>query len=293
MTETILEVAGVEKKFKGFHLDNISFAQPKGSIMGFVGENGAGKTTTIKLILNMIRRDAGEIQVLGLDNIRDELAVKEQVGVVLDESFINQMLTPQDMEKIFRRIYRAYDSRLYFEFLDRFELPRKKAVKEFSKGMRMKLAIAAALSHHPRFLILDEATSGLDPIVRNEILDLFLEFIQDEEKAIFFSSHITNDLDKIADYITFLHKGSIIFSEARDRLNEKYGIMRCGSDEFSLVDPADLVAYRKNQFGYEMLVRDKESMRRKYRGLVIDNAAIDEIMYFYVKGTRVAGGKRS
>ncbi len=279
-----LELHKVNKTYRDFTLKDVSFTLPEGSIMGFVGENGAGKTTTIKLILNLIQRQSGSIKLFGLDNIKDEKRVKEQLGVVFDESYFHGNLRPMDVARIMKNIYRNWDDKLFARYLETFKLPVGKMLKEYSKGMKMKLSIATALAHHPRFLILDEATSGLDPVVRNEIMDIFLDFIQDERHAILLSSHITSDIERIADYITFIHEGEIVFSESKDRLLDEYGIMHCTARDLDRIDSELIVGSRVSQFGCEALVRDKRMMRNRFRGLVIDDATLEAIMLFYVRG---------
>lgn len=232
----ILKVENLTKHYSDFKLNDISFNLPKGSIMGLIGENGAGKTTTIKLILNLIKKDNGKIKIFGLDNIDHELKIKQNVGVVLDESYFHDNLKPKDISIIMRNIYEKWDNKKFLEYINKFKLPKDKIIKDYSKGMKMKLSIAAALSHNPKLLILDEPTGGLDPVVRSEILDIFLDFIQDEEKSILFSTHVTGDLDKIADYITFIHKGNLVFTESNDKINDNYGIIKCGINEFNKID---------------------------------------------------------
>ena len=279
----ILSIEKTYKTYDDFTLKNINLNVPKGIIMGLVGENGAGKTTTIKLILNLIKRDKGSIKIFGLDNIQKEMEIKERIGVVMDESNFYTDLNPNDISKIMSNIYANWDNDTFFDYLKQFNIPRKKTIKDLSKGMKMKLSIAVALSHKPDLLILDEPTSGLDPIVRNEILDIFQDFIQDEEKSILFSTHITSDLDKIADYITFIHKGEIIFSKEKDGLINDYGIIKCGKDDFNKIDSKDVVGYRKNQFGYEILVINRQLSEIKYKGLTIDSVNLEDIMLFYIR----------
>lgn len=283
MTNAI-EVSNLSKRFDRFQLKNVNITLPEGSIMGFIGENGAGKTTTIKLLLNQLRPDSGTVRILGRDNITDEKSIKNDIGVVFDESYFHDNIKPKHISKIMGRIYTNWDEALFAEYLNRFDLPADTVIKKYSRGMKMKLAIATALSHHPRLLLLDEATSGLDPVVRNEILDIFLEFIQDEEHSILFSSHITSDLEKVADYVTFLHEGEIIFSESKDDLIYDYGMLLCGKDDFQTVDQGDIIGHRESRFGHEILVRNKEQMKQKYKGLTIDHVTIEDIMLFYVKG---------
>ncbi len=284
--DNILKISNLCKDYPSFHLQDVSFTVPNGSIVGFVGENGAGKTTTIKLILNEIKRDGGSVQIFGLDNKKDEQKIKEQIGVVFDESYFHGEFKAGDIASILRSVFQTWDDGLFDRYLNQFKLPKNKMIKEYSKGMKMKLSIASALAHHPRLLILDEATSGLDPVVRSEILDLFLDFIQDESHSVLFSSHITGDLEKVADYVVFIHEGKIIFDRSKDDLIYQYGIVKCGPKDFQRIDPDDLVRRRKTDFGYEALVTDREAARRKYPGLVIDPATIDNIMLMYVKGDR-------
>lgn len=284
--EPVIEVENLCKEYESFRLQNVSFKLPKGSIMGFIGENGAGKTTTIKLILNLISRQSGKIKVMNMDNIHDEKRMKEDIGVVFDESYFHENLTPNEISKVLRFIYRRWDEKLYQGYLKQFNIPADKTIKQLSKGMKMKLSIATALSHHPKVLILDEATSGLDPVMRNEILDLFMEFIQDEEHAILISSHIINDLEKIADYITFIHEGKIVLSEQKDVLLQSYGICKCGQRDFDQMAREDRIGVRKNQFGYEVLVKAKSHIRRKYPSMMIEPCSLEDIMLFYVRGEK-------
>ncbi len=281
-----MKIEHLTKYYNDFTLKDIDFNIPKGSIMGLVGENGAGKTTTIKLILNIIKRDKGSIRIFGLDNIENEMEVKERIGVVLDESNFYIDLNPNDISKVMENIYKSWDNNTFFSYLKQFNLPKNKKIRDLSKGMKMKLSIAVALSHKPDLLILDEPTSGLDPIVRNEVLDIFLDFIQDEEKSILFSTHITSDLDKIADYITFIHKGELILTENKDALINDYGIIKCGKEDFNKMDKMDIIGYRKNQFGYEILISNKERAQMKYKGLTLDSVNLEDIMLFYIRGER-------
>ncbi|WMJ23827.1 ABC transporter ATP-binding protein [Paludicola sp. MB14-C6] len=287
MTDYCLQIEKLSKNYQDFHLSNVNLNLPKGSIMGFVGENGAGKTTTIKAILNLIHKDSGTIKIFGLDHENNEKKIKQDIGVVLDESNFPQNLTPLDIAKILSNIYTNWDNTLFLNYLKRFALPEGKVIKEFSKGMNMKLLIACALAHKPKLLILDEATSGLDPVVRSEILDVFLEFIQDEEHSILLSSHITSDLEKVADYITFIHQGRILFSESKDKLIYEYGILKCKASDFQLMDKKKMIAYRKNEFGVDVLVTDKHYFSKTYSNVVVDQTSIDEMMLLFVKGERL------
>lgn len=282
----ILEIKDLCKKYDKFELKNVNINLPKGMIMGLIGENGAGKTTTIKAILNTLSDYIGEIKVFGLDNKREEKKVKEDIGVVLDDSFLSEYLSPKDINKIMRNFYKNWDEKLFFKYMEDFKLPIEKMSKEYSSGMKMKLKIATALSHHPKFLILDEPTSGLDPVARNDILDIFQEFIQDEEHGILVSSHITSDLEHIADYITFISEGNIIFTKTRDELLESYGIAKCTKEEFEKIDKNDYIKYKQNRYEYEVLIENKIEFNKKYNISVIDKPTIEEIMVIYIKGAK-------
>ena len=284
--ENILEIKNLSKKYKEFELKNVNLSLPKGTIMGFVGENGAGKTTTIRAILNLIKRDSGEIKIFGSKLEGNEKEIKENIGILLDDSFLSEYLTPLDLNKIMKNVYKNWDEELYFKYLDEFKLPKNKIVKTFSNGMRMKVRIAIALSHHPKLLILDEPTSGLDPVARNEILDIFQDFIQDEENGILVSSHITSDLEHVADFITFINEGEIVFSKTKDEILDNFGIAKCTEEEFKKIDKNDFVKFRKSKYEYDVLIENKNEFKQKYNVKVIDRANIDDIMYIYIKGEK-------
>lgn len=284
--ENILEVKNICKRYDGFELKNINLSLPKGMIMGLIGENGAGKSTTIKSILNIINTESGEVKIFGLDNKKSEKEMKEDIGVVLDDSFLSDYLNPKDINKVMKNIYKKWDERLFFKYMDDFKLPIDKLSKDYSSGMKMKLKIAVALSHHPKLLLLDEPTSGLDPIARNEVLDIFQDFIQDENNSILVSTHITSDLENIADYITFIHEGEIILSKSRDELLENYGIARCTKQEFDKIEKNDFIKYKKNKYEYDVLVKDKFEFRKKYDIEIIDKPTIENIMIIYIKGEK-------
>lgn len=280
----VIEIKNLSKRYPAFRLEDVSITVPGGTIMGLIGENGAGKSTTIKCLLNLIRRDGGSIALLGKDNLRDEREIKEDIGVVLDESLFHDTLRAADVDRIMAKLFRKWDKNLFADYMKKFDLPRNLFLKEFSRGMKMKLSIAAALSHHPRLLILDEATSGLDPVVRDEILDEFLEFIQDERKGILISSHITSDLEKAADYVTYLHQGRVVLQGAKDELLDTYGKLVCGRSDLEKVDRALLAGVREGQFGCEALVRDRRAFRFAYPDLAVDPVSLEEIMVFTVRG---------
>lgn len=284
--DAILQVENLTKRYAGFELDHVSFSVPKGTIMGLIGENGAGKSTTINAILDLIRKDEGTVSFWGRD-LPGSKELKEDIGVVFDGVNFYGTLTPAKVGRIAGAAYRQWDGRLYQSYLDRFQLPADKEIKSLSKGMKMKLSIAAALSHRPKLLILDEATSGLDPVMRDDILDVFLDFVQDEEHSILMSSHITTDLEKVADYITFIHQGKVLFCKSKDELRYRYGIIRCGAALFDQLDREEILAFRKDDYQWNVLVADKERARRKYKNAVVDDAAIDDILLLYVKGEQV------
>jgi len=284
--ETALDIRSLKKSYSGFGLSDISFQVPRGSIVGLIGENGAGKTTTIKAILNLISIDDGQISILGVENNNPKQA-REDLGVVFDDNCFHENLTVEQLGKIFRKLYKRWDVSLFQQYCQRFGLSMSKKVGALSKGMKMKLSITIALSHQPRLLILDEATSGLDPVMRDEVLDVFLDFIQDEQNSILLSSHITTDLEKVADYIVFIHKGRIIFNLPKDMLLYQYGILRCRTEEFHQIAKEDILAYQKKELEWEVLVADREKAAQKYKKCVIDNATIDEIMLLYIKGEQI------
>ncbi|MBQ7070756.1 MAG: ABC transporter ATP-binding protein [Ruminococcus sp.] len=277
-----IEIKGITKRYDGFTLDDLSFNVPKGSIMGFVGQNGAGKTTTINTILNIIRADEGSVSVFGLDNIKDEKEIKKSIAAIFDELPFHETLNAKNLNSILKRIFDEWSSETFFNYLDRFSLPSKKKFGQFSKGMKMKLQIAAALSHNAKLLIMDEATTGLDPVVRNEILDIFLEYLQNEEHSILMSSHITSDLEKIADSVTFIDKGKLLITGYKDDVLDSHGILKCSRSDYESIDKNDIISARITEFGVEALVSDKAECLRKYSGAVIDAASLDDIMVYYV-----------
>ena len=282
MNANSISVHNLRKRFPGFLLDDISFQVPCGRIVGFIGENGAGKSTSIKLILNQLRRDGGSIEILGEDNTK--YLQHGSIGVVFDECKFHDVLNAQDLGEILSGIYNSWDQTLYTQYLKQFGIHLAQRIKELSKGMKMKLSIICAISHHPDILILDEATTGLDPVVRDEILDLFLDFIQNEQHSVLFSTHITSDIQKIADYVVLIHNGKLIFEEQKDEMIYNYGIIRCKKADFSQINPDDYLISRETTLSMECLVRDREAVRKKYSNFIVDNASIEDIMLFYIKG---------
>ena len=277
-------VSGLTKTYQDFVLDHVSFTVPKGSIVGLIGENGAGKSTTINAALGLVQKEDGVVSILDREELDGD--IKEQVGVVFDGSNYPEILSPRKLNRVMKNIYRTWDEQVYLGLLDRFSLPSGKPIKQFSKGMKMKLAISVAFSHHSKLLVLDEATSGLDPVVRDDILEMLLDFVQDEEHSILVSSHITSDLEKIADYIVFIHEGKVVFERPKDELTEQYGIMKCGVAQFDALDKSDIISYRKMDYEWQILVSDRERMQKKYPKALVVPATIDEIMLLYVKGEK-------
>lgn len=277
-----LELRSVTKEYKDFKLNNVSFTLPKGYIMGFVGANGAGKTTTIKLILNMIKRNSGEIKVLGLDNIKDEMKVKEQIAVVFDEPHYSEEWDLNEVEKAVSMFYKKWDKKKYDYYLKEFKLNRNKKVMELSRGMKMKLMIAVAFSYDAKLLILDEPTGGLDPVARDEFLDILQKYIEDEEKSVIFSSHITSDIEKVADYITFIKNGEIIFTGPKDELIEKYCIIKGGRNDITAEQKKEIIGLRTYSTGFEGLI-ELEKVKGFSKDIITEEANLDEIMIYMNK----------
>jgi len=280
--ENAIEIKNLTKKYDGFTLDNISFNVPRGSIMGFIGQNGAGKTTTIRALLNITKIDGGTINMLGMDLYENEYVIKEQIAAVFDELPFYDGFTAKTLGIMFEGMYGGWNKEQYYAYLERFNLPMKKKISKFSKGMKMKLQIATALSHGAKLLIMDEATTGLDPVVRNEILDIFREYLNDDTNSILMSSHITSDLDKIADSVTFIDHGKILLTGYKDEILESHGMARCSREDFKEINPNDYISARMNDFGVDFLVPDKTACKQKYSGLLIENTNLEEIMLFYV-----------
>lgn len=289
MNSTLI-LKNVNKKYEksNFAIKDISFSVPEGSIVGFIGENGAGKSTTMNCILNVIRRDSGTIEIFGREMTDEDIDIRENIGVVYDSNNFPEYLTAKQLADILGRIYSKWDDFCFEQFLRRFGLPESQKIKSYSRGMSMKLAIAVALSHDSKLLILDEATSGLDPIMRDEILDVLLEFVKQENHSILLSSHITSDLEKIADYIVFIHNGEIILNKTKDELIYEYGVIRCSENDFYNILPEDILSSMKKDYQIDVLIKNKKLMEKKYKNLIIDSVSLDEIMLLLVKGERNA-----
>ena len=271
-----LEIEGLTKHRDGFSLSGINLTLPSGCIMGLIGENGAGKTTTLKLVLDMIKKDGGTVRMLGKKS--SEIS-REDIGVVLDEVGLPSCLTAKQVDKIMQRAYKNWSSEEFFAYLGRLNVPEDKAFSTLSRGMKMKLGIACALSHKAKLLILDEATSGLDPVVRDEVIDILLDFTREEEHSVLISSHIVSDLEKICDYIAFLHKGKLMLCEEKDRLYEQYGIIRCDESALLKIEPSAVIGKRVSSFGAEAIVR-RDAVPA---GMSIAPVGIEELFVFMVK----------
>ncbi len=278
----IIEIKNVTKDYGDFKLDQVSFNVPEGSVCGFIGQNGAGKTTTIRMILDIIGADSGEIFLFGEKVTNDSAKLREDIGVVFDEMGFHEFMTGKDINIMMKNIYKNWDEKIFFEYLKRFSLPSKKKCGDFSRGMRMKLQIAVALSHHAKLLIMDEPTSGLDPIVRSEILQIFREFVMEEDHTILISSHITSDLERIADSVVFIDKGKVILSGNKDEIMEKHGILRCRKNEMDKISKSLVVYGEAGPMGAEMLVNDRSACERLYPDMVVEPASLEEIMIYYV-----------
>lgn len=279
--DNILEINQLSKEYPSFLLDNIKMEIPYGKVIGLIGENGAGKTTLISLILNQIKRDHGEIKIFGLDNITDEITIKKDLGFVIDECCFHACLNPININSIMKSVYSQWDEKQYFKFLLDFSINHKKKVEEMSKGMKSKLMLAVALSHNPRLLILDEITSGLDPVIREEILLILKKFVNDGTKSVFFSTHITSDLDKIADYVVFFHQGVLIFMESLEKLRQEFYLIEYTEEPYEKINYLDIVAKYVEENKYRILVRNNKNSDYSKIGKV---PTIDDIMLLNIKG---------
>ncbi|MEG2291691.1 MAG: ABC transporter ATP-binding protein [Clostridium sp.] len=275
-----IEIQNLSKNYADFSLANINLALPMGTIMGLVGENGAGKSTIIKLIMNAIAADSGSISVLGVSNQSKEfVALKQDIGIVLDEGYFPEVLSAEDLNKIMNKTYINWSKDIYFGYLKKFKLPHDKKIKDYSRGMKMKLAIAVALSHNPKLLILDEATGGLDPMVRDEILNVFNDFTREENNSILISSHIISDLEKICDYITVLHKGNLVFCEEKDVLLNKYALVNLSKEDFESLPTNAIVSKKNTSYGYQTLIM-KDKINQAFTS---EKTTLEDIILFMTK----------
>lgn len=284
MVENAIQIQNLSKVYEDFSLKNITLNIPKGSILGLVGANGAGKSTMIQSLLGLIRSEYDAIKILGKDLQTQEKEIKEDIAVIYDVSHYNLQYTPKFIGAMLQKVYQNWDVERYHGYLKRFGLPEDKRLKTFSKGMKMKLEFAIAFSHAPKILILDEATSGLDPVFRDEILDLIREFTEEEEHTVLMSSHITSDLDKVADYIALIHDGTLQFVKTYDEIRDDYGILHCGKDFFETLREEDIVSFKKEPYEYKVLVKNKNEILRVFPELEMERASVEDIMLFYVKG---------
>jgi len=283
--DNILEIKNLGKAYKNFTLDDLSFNVERGSVMGFIGPNGAGKSTTIKLIMNLVKKDNGNINIFGLDYLKHEKEIKQKIGFVYDENYFYEQLNIIEMKNILRPFYKSWNDTLFEKFIIDFELPKKNKIKTLSKGMKMKFSLALALSHNAELIIMDEPTSGLDPVFRSELLDILYNIIQDENVSIFFSTHVTTDLEKIADYITFINKGKLVFSQSKDEIIENYGLVKGGKELLDKDTRREFVSIKESGFGFEALTKDINSARKIFKDkAIIERASLDEIMVYTVRG---------
>ncbi|MBP3921139.1 MAG: ABC transporter ATP-binding protein [Bacilli bacterium] len=281
-----IEIKNLKKNYSNFKLDIKDLKIKEGAIVGLIGENGAGKTTLIKSILNIIKNDNGTIKIFDYDYKKEEQVIKEDIGVVLDDMFFPEILSPKDINLIMKDVFKKWDSEVFFDYLKKLGISSNKKIKELSKGMRKKLEIVVSLSHNPKLLILDEPTSGLDPVVRNEVLDIFLEFIKDENHTILLSTHITSDLEHIADQIVFINNGSIVIDNLKDELIDNYGILKCDLSYFDKIEKVDIIKYKKNKYEAQILIADRKKIGRKYKDCVIDKITLEDLMVLMIKGEK-------
>ncbi|MBX4268618.1 ABC transporter ATP-binding protein [Clostridium estertheticum] len=282
---SVLDVKNLNKSYGDFCLNGLNFKLEKGYVMGFIGPNGSGKSTTIKSIMNLIKKDSGSISVFGMDNVKDERKIKEKIGFVYDENIFYGMLTINEMKNIIAGFYRRWDENKFKEYIKHFELNPNKVIDKLSKGMKIKFALALALSHGAELIVMDEPTSGLDPAFRSELMDILYNVIQNEEMSIFFSTHITADLEKIADYITFINKGSMVFSESKEEVLQKYAIVKGSSRLLDLNIRKEFVGIRETTSGFEALTNNKEKARILFNdSCKIEKASLEDIMVYTIRG---------
>ncbi|WP_044641803.1 ABC transporter ATP-binding protein [Risungbinella massiliensis] len=280
-----IELHNVSKNYKGFQVKDLSFEVKRGFVTGFIGANGAGKSTTIKMILNLVKKDSGSISILGMDYGQDEQKIKEKIGFVFDENVFYEDLTLKQLKRIIAPAYKQWDETIFRNYVEQFELPQNLKIKKMSKGMKMKTSLAFALSHHAELIIMDEPTSGLDPVFRREILEILYDIMQDEKKTIFFSSHITTDLDRIADYITFIHNGHLVFSKEFHTISEEYAIVKGSNELLDQDTEKEFISIRKTDSGFEALSKNITRVKQLFgKTVLIEKPSLEDIMYFTKKG---------
>lgn len=283
--ESVIELQHIQKSFKGFQIKDLSINVKKGYVTGFIGGNGAGKSTTIKMIMNLLQQDSGTISIFGKSYKKHEKEIKERIGFVYDENIFYENITLNDMKRIIKPAYKNWDDKAFQQYIEQFELPLNKNMKTFSKGMKMKASLAIALAHHAELIIMDEPTSGLDPIFRRELLNILHELMQDEEKTIFFSTHITTDLDRIADYITFIHQGEHIFTKEFYKIEEDYAVVKGTLDLLDRETEQEFVSIRKTNSGFEALANEKHRIKTIFGDtVVVEKPTLEDIMYYTKKG---------
>ncbi|MEH7107952.1 ABC transporter ATP-binding protein [Bacillus sp. JJ1764] len=281
--KTILEVRNLKKDLDDFNLDNVNFSLKEGCITGFIGVNGSGKTTTIKTILGLYPKDGGSISVFGKDIEKNEYDVKNRLGVVLDEGYFYEEMTLKEMKSVIAPAYENWDETIFLNYIQKFDLDLRQKISNLSKGMRMKFAIALAISHHADLLIMDEPTSGLDPLVRNELMQILLDFMEEDGKSVFFSTHITSDLDKIADMLIFIDKGRIIINESKDELLDRHALVKGDSHLINEETSKLFLSIRQTSFGFEGITDKKELVCEQMNDVVIERPTVENIMLAYVK----------
>lgn len=290
INNNVMEIHNLSKEyyeFADFKLEDINIDLPRGCIMGFIGKNGAGKTTTIKLMLNLLKKKSGSIEIFGLDSVKDEIIIKDNIGVVFAENHFPEDFTPTMIGNIMKHVYSKWDSEQYASYLMRFEVDSEMKIKKLSHGMKMKISLAVALSHDAKLLILDEATSGLDPMARSDIMNILYDFTGNDENSVFFSTHITSDLDRIADYLTFIDNGQIKLQVSKEELDENYGIIKCKRDDVQKI-PKDIIFGRRDtDFSTEILVNDRKHVNRDYPEFVIDKILIEDLMTYFDAGDKM------
>lgn len=283
--EPVLDIRNLRKEYTDFTLHDVTFSIPKGYIMGLIGPNGAGKTTIIKLILNLVIRDAGEIRVFGKDNLKHEVEIKSRIGFVHDAPMFYDYLKLKQIRSIIAPFYPDWDEEAFRRLSEEFELSLNKKFKALSRGMKMKFALVLALSHNADFIIMDEPTSGLDPVFRRELLEKLSDILQDENKSILFSTHITSDLERIADFVTFIQDGSVVFSCSKDEILENWGVVKGGNDLLNEETRSLFEGFRMSEYGFEGLTSNTREIRDHFpSGVVVERASLEDIMFFMVKG---------
>lgn len=285
----ILKIEKLNKTFKDFELKDVDLTLERGYIMGFIGPNGAGKSTTIRLIMNLLKRDSGKIEVFGLDNLAQDRQIKERIGFVYDENVFYEELTVLEMKRIVSRFYTRWDDAAFTKRMKDFDLPPNRKIKELSKGMKMKFSLAVALSHNAELLIMDEPTSGLDPVVRSELLEILGHEMQDENKAVFFSTHITGDLDRVADYVTLLDRGRVVFSQPKDDIIDRYAIVKGPRELLDGDTRQTFVSVKENKFGFEALTQDRAAAHRLFgENVVLEKPTLEDVMLYFTRRNRDA-----